>query len=116
MQNRATTLLLQLGLLAVIVAALPYKLFELDRYFVPKELVLHAVAIVFCIILVAKRRTVTVDVVDALIAFFLVWSTASAVFATNHWLAQRALGVSVASAAPPRITASRNPQRSSHGR
>ena len=99
MQNRATTLLLQLGLLAVIVAALPYKLFELDRYFVPKELVLHAVAIVFCIILVTKRRTVTVDVVDALIAFFLVWSTASAVFATNLWLAQRALGVSVASAA-----------------
>ena len=99
MQNRAATLLLQLGLLAVIVAALPYKLFELDRYFVPKELVLHAVAIVFCIILVARRRTVTVDAVDALIAFFLVWSTASAVFATNHWLAQRALGVSVASAA-----------------
>ena len=98
MQTRATTLLLQLGLLAVVLAALPYKLFELDRYFVPKELVLNAVAIVFAIILVARRRTVTVDVVDALLAFFLVWSTASALFATNHWLAQRALGVSVASA------------------
>jgi len=98
MQNRAATLLLQLGLLAVVVAALPYKLFELDRYFVPKELVLHAVAIIFAIILVARRRTVTIDVVDALLAFFLVWSAASALFATNHWLAQRALGVSVASA------------------
>src|SRR6266498_820610 len=98
MQNRAATLLLQLGLLAVVIAALPYKLFELDRYFVPKELVLHAVAIIFAIILVARRRTVTIDVVDALLAFFLIWSAASAIFATNHWLAQRALGVSVASA------------------
>src|SRR5512138_438108 len=98
MQNRATTLLLQLGLLAVVVAALPYKLFELDRYFVPKELVLHAVAIIFAIILVVRRRALTVDIVDALLAFFLIWSAASALFATNHWLAQRALGVSVASA------------------
>jgi O-antigen ligase len=97
MQNRAATFLLQLGLLAVVVAALPYKLFELDRYFVPKELALHAVAIIFAIILVARRRTVTIDVVDALLVFFLVWSAASSFFATNHWLAQRALGVSVAS-------------------
>ena len=98
MQNRAATVLLQLGLLAVVVAALPYRIFELDRYFVPKELILNAVAIIFAVTLVAKRRAITIDVVDALLAFFLTWSTASALFATNHWLAQRALGVSVASA------------------
>src|SRR5205814_6061893 len=98
MQNRAATILLQLGLLAVVVAALPYKIFELDRYFVPKELILNAVAIIFAVILVARRRAITIDVVDGLLAFFLVWSAASALFATNHWLAQRALGVSVASA------------------
>ena len=98
MQNRAATILLQLGLIAVVVAALPYKIFELDRYFVPKELILNAVAIIFAVILVARRRAVTIDVVDALLAFFLMWSAASALFATNHWLAQRALGVSVASA------------------
>src|SRR5438477_12390968 len=98
MQNRAATVLLQIGLVAVVVAALPYKIFELDRYFVPKELILNAVAIIFAVILVARRRAITIDVVDGLLAFFLVWSAASALFATNHWLAQRALGVSVASA------------------
>src|SRR6478609_7385201 len=98
MQTRLAKLLLQFGVAAVMIAALPYKIFELDRYFVPKELVLNAVAIVFAIILVARRRAVTIDVVDALLAFFLIWSAASALFATNHWLAQRALGVSVASA------------------
>src|SRR5260221_12199768 len=97
MTNRAATILLQLGLLAVVVAALPYKIFELDRYFVPKELILNAVAIIFAVILVARRRAVTIDIVDGLLAFFLIWSAASALFATNHWLAQRALGVSVAS-------------------
>ena len=58
MQNRAATILLQLGLLAVVVAALPYKIFELDRYFVPKELILNAVAIIFAVILVARRRAI----------------------------------------------------------
>jgi O-antigen ligase len=85
-------------MLAAMLAALPWRPFELDRYFVPKELVLHAVAIVFAIILVIRRRTITIDIVDALIALFLIWSAASALFATNHWLAQRALGVSVSSA------------------
>jgi O-antigen ligase len=97
MQTRIGKLLLQFGVAAVMIAALPYRIFELDRYFVPKELVLHVVALVFALILVIPRRTIKVDVVDALLAFFLVWSAASAVFATNHWLAQRALGLSVSS-------------------
>lgn len=79
------------------IAALPYKVFELDRYFVPKELVLHVVAIVFALVLIIPRRTIRIDIVDGLLALFLVWSAASAVFATNHWLAQRALGLSVSS-------------------
>jgi O-antigen ligase len=97
MANRTTTILLQAGLVAVVFVVLPYKLFELDRYFVPKELVLHVVALVAAATLIARRRTITVDLADALLALFLVWSSASALFATNHWLAQRALGVSVSS-------------------
>lgn len=89
---------LELGVIAVVFAALPYKLFELDRYFVPKELILHGVALVMAVALIARRRTITFDATDGLLAFFLVWSAASAVFATNHWLAQRALGASVSSA------------------
>jgi O-antigen ligase len=96
--NRVAAILIQLGVVAAVIAAAPYKLFELDRYFVPKELVLHVVALVIAIVLVARRRTISIDLPDALIALFLAWSAASALFATNHWAAQRALGLSVSSA------------------
>jgi O-antigen ligase len=97
MANRVAAILIQLGVVAVIIAAAPYKLFELDRYFVPKELVVHVVALFIAIVLVARRRTITIDLADALLALFLAWSAASALFATNHWVAQRALGLSVSS-------------------
>ena len=90
--------LLQLALLAVVLAVLPYKLFELDRYFVPKELVLHVVALPLFLLLLTRARTVRYDAADALLAIFLVWSAFSTLLATNHWLAQRALAVSVSSA------------------
>jgi len=96
--NRVAAILIQLGVVAAIIIAAPYKLFELDRYFVPKELVLHIVALVIAIVLVARRRTISIDLPDALIALFIAWSGASAVIATNHWAAQRALGLSVSSA------------------
>lgn len=98
MPRRGATALLQIAIVAVALVVLPYKLFELDRYFVPKELVLHVVALVALVVLLARTRTRTVDAADVLLAAFLVWSMASALFATNHWLAQRALGVSVSSA------------------
>ena len=98
MQHRIAQLLLQLGLLAAVIAVLPHKLFELDRYFVPKELVLHAVALTVLLTLLPRLRQNRVDAADALLALFLVLSLASSLFAANHWLAQRALGVSVSSA------------------
>jgi O-antigen ligase len=98
MPNRVAAILIELGVVAAVIAAAPYKLFELDRYFVPKELVLHVVALVLAILLVTRRRTINIDLPDALIALFLAWSAASALFATNHWAAQRALGLSVSSA------------------
>src|ERR1019366_8840032 len=96
--DRATSILLQAGFLAVMIAALAYKPFELDRYFVPKELVLHVVAFLCGIALFARRRKLSVGVADAFFVAFLVLSGLSALFATNHWLAQRALGLSVSSA------------------
>lgn len=98
MTNRVAAILIQVGVVAAVIAAAPYKLFELDRYFVPKELVLHFVALVIAIVLVARRRAISIDLPDALIALFLAWSAASALFATNYWVAQRALGLSVSSA------------------
>ncbi len=98
MIQRATTLLLQLGMVAIALAVLPNKLFELDRYFVPKELVLHVVAVAVALLSVARAGSMTRGVADRLLLVFLAWSAASALFASNYWLAQRALGVSVSSA------------------
>lgn len=89
---------IQIAVIAAVVIALPYKLFELDRYFVPKELVLNAAALIVALALVLKRRSLQFDVVDGLIALFLLWSIASALFATNHWLAQRSLAISISGA------------------
>ena len=98
MADRTIRTLIQLGVILAVVVALPYKLFELDRYFVPKELVLHAAALMVAVLLLARRRSLSFDLADGLLALFLLWSAASALFATNHWVAQRALGVSVSGA------------------
>ncbi len=98
MADRMIRLFLQAGVTFAVLAALPYKMFELDRYFVAKELVLNIAALAIAVILVARRRSLWFDLSDALLALFLLWSAASALFATNHWLAQRSLGVSVSAA------------------
>lgn len=95
--DRATKLLMQLGLVAVMITALIYKPFELDRYFVPKELVFNSVALFAGIALFAHRRKVSLGFADMALVVFLAWSAFSAVFATNFWLAQRALALSVSS-------------------
>jgi len=95
MADRIIRILLQAGIILVMIAALPYKVFELDRYFVPKELVLNLAAVLIAVMLLARLRTLSFDLVDGLLALFLLWSAASALFATNYWLAQRSLGVSV---------------------
>ena len=73
-------------------------MFELDRYFVPKELVLHVVALLVLLFVVRRSRRIETDTADVGLALFLVWSAASSIFATNHWLAQRSLAVSLSSA------------------
>ena len=95
MSDRIIRFVIQAGVILVVIVALPYKLFELDRYFVPKELVLHVAALIVALMLVARRRSLSFDVVDGLLALFLLWSVASAIFSTNHWLAQRSVAISV---------------------
>lgn len=79
-------------------AAASYKVFELDRYFLPKELVLNSTGLLAGAVLAFRVRSLRGDIIDALLAVFLAWSILSALFATNHWLAQRAVGVSISSA------------------
>jgi len=95
MTDRAIRMLLLVGVILAVFAALPYKVFELDRYFVPKELVLNVTALLVGALLLTRLRSLSFDLVDGMLALFLLWSAASALFATNYWLAQRSLGVSV---------------------
>ncbi|HEX6964396.1 MAG TPA: O-antigen ligase family protein [Gemmatimonadaceae bacterium] len=93
--ERFALVLLQLGALATILIALPFKQFDLDRFFVPKELVLHITAALVVLLCLACARRLELTRVDTLLAGFLAVSAVSAAFAPNWWLAERALAVSV---------------------
>jgi O-antigen ligase len=98
-REKAALLVIQLGALVVVLMALPYKAFDLDRYFVPKELVLQLAAAAAALLLIAALRRATLNVIDVLLAAFLVVSVLSSLVAINHWAAERALGISFAGAA-----------------
>jgi O-antigen ligase len=97
-RDRLALGILQFGAVAVVLAALPYKAFDLDRYFLPKELVLHLCSALAALLLISNRKRITATVVDTLIAAFLVSSLVSLVFSTNHWAAQRAMAISLSGA------------------
>jgi len=97
--DRAALRVLQAGALAVVLAAAPYKTFDLDRFFVPKELVLHVVALVATLCCLVRARRLALGRADQLIGLFLALSVAAALFATNWWLAGRAVAISLSSAA-----------------
>lgn len=99
LRDRVALHLLQFGSVAIVLAAAPYKAFDLDRYFVPKELVLHVVAAATALLLVSKRDRLTFTTTDLLLTAFLVVSAISAAFAPNLWVAERALAISFSGAA-----------------
>jgi O-antigen ligase len=86
---------MQFAAFAVVLWTLPYKAFELDRFFVPKELVLHASAGLCTLLLLARRGPLALNRLDLLLGTAFGVSAISALFATNHWLAARALGVTL---------------------
>lgn len=90
--------LIVLGAVVIVLAGVPSPLFDLDRHAVPKELALHLTALFSLPILAWSVPRVRLTVPEYLLAAWLVWSALSALFATNHWLAWRALGVSVSGA------------------
>jgi len=97
-RDRVALIVLALGALAIVLAAAPYKSFDLDRYFVPKELGLHVCAGVAAFLLLRGARQLTLSVTDALLVAFLAESIVSAAFAANGWAAQRAVAISVSGA------------------
>ena len=95
---RTALFVLAFGAVAVVLAATPFKSFDLDRYFVPKELVLHLCALTAVFLCAAGARRFSLSLVDALLAAFLVSSVVSALLSANYWLAQRALAISISGA------------------
>ena len=96
---RAAALVIQVAAFAIVLAALPYPIFQLDRYTFPKELVLGVAALAAALLCLSAARRLTLFAVDALLIGFLALSLVSTLLATNGWLAFRALGVSAAGAA-----------------
>src|SRR3954471_18427360 len=97
-RERVALHLVQLGVLAVVLIALPYKTFDLDRFFVPKELVLHITAVGAALLCLGGRRRLSYSGADACLAGFLILSLISAAFAQNWWLASRAIAISISGA------------------
>jgi O-antigen ligase len=93
--ERMALRVLQAGAVAVILVASTYKVFELDRFFVPKELVLHLTAFLAGILVLGAARRGMATRVDLFLLCYLGLGAISAALAQNPWLAARALGVSV---------------------
>jgi hypothetical protein len=81
-----------------VLAVLPYKPFELDRFFIPKEFWLHLTAIVTGVVALARARRLALTRADLLLVVWLGLSMISALFADNHWLAERAVALSLSAA------------------
>src|SRR5215207_2605973 len=96
--ERAALVILQVGAMGVVVAAAVYKQFELDRFFVPKELVLHVVATLAALCCLARARALRLARIDQLLGLFLALGLVSALFATNWWAAGRAVALSLSGA------------------
>lgn len=94
---RVALRLLQAGAVAVVLAVSTFFVFELDRFFVPKELVLHLTAVFAGVCALRPLRHATFTRIDWLLLSFFALSAVSALFATNPWLSLRALAITASS-------------------
>lgn len=86
------------GALAAVLAVLPFRAFDLDRFSVPKELALHTAALVAGAVLLVGTRRIVLTAADLFLAAWLALSALSALFAGNQWVALRAFTISVSGA------------------
>jgi O-antigen ligase len=96
-ESRALGRVLQLGAITIVVAVATFHRFELDRFFVPKELALHLCAIVAFFAGWSALRSRLFDRLDRCLVLFLFVSSISTIFATNSWLGFRALAITASS-------------------
>ena len=95
-ERRVAVRVLQMGAILVVLVAAPYKTFDLDRFFVPKELVLGSTALLASALCLVRARRVVLSRADQMLALWLAVGGVSALFATNGWLAGRAMTISIA--------------------
>jgi O-antigen ligase len=93
MNIRAARRILQIGVLLVVLAVSAGPLFDLDRFQVPKELILHLSAFAALVIVLRTARSLSLGVADCLLIAYALLSTVSAVLAPNGWVAFRAVGI-----------------------
>ncbi|HEX8619706.1 MAG TPA: O-antigen ligase family protein, partial [Thermoanaerobaculia bacterium] len=92
LSERLALRIVQAGAIAVVLIATTHRLFDLDRFFVPKELVLHVTAVLAGLLALRSMRIATRG--DLALAGYLLLSVVSALFAQNPYLAVRAVAVS----------------------
>jgi O-antigen ligase len=92
--ERLALLILQLASVAVVLAVTTHRAFELDRFLIPKELVLHLGAFAAALFAFHAFRTAVVTRLELLFLAYLLLGAISAGLATNVWLGFRALAVS----------------------
>jgi len=92
--ERLALRVVQAGAIAVVLVALPNAAFDLDRFLVPKELVLHLTAVLAGLLAFRAIRRTICGLIDLLLVVYLLLGVLSAAMATNRWLAIRALAVS----------------------
>ncbi len=85
--------ILQAGAVICVLAASTYKVYELDRFFVAKELVLHLTALLAVLLTIRTFRQTARDPLDNILIGFLLISVVSVLFATNKFVALRALTI-----------------------
>lgn len=92
--ERIALRVLQIGAIAIVLAASTHKAFELDRFFVPKELVLHLSVLAAGLLAFRAVRRIAFTRTDLLLIGYLLLSAVAATIATNQWLALRAVAIS----------------------
>lgn len=93
--DRLSLRIMQIGSIAVVLVVAMLHAFELDRFFIPKELVLHLTAFLAGLLVFRAIARAGMTRIDLLLASYLLVSAISALFATNPWLAIRAVAISV---------------------
>jgi O-antigen ligase len=92
-RDRMALRLLQIGAPLTVLAAVTWFEYELDRFYVPKELALHAFTFVCGLLLFGAMRRSPRLRVELVLGIFLLLSIVSSALATNIWVALRATAI-----------------------